>query len=340
MRAVIPQPFVRAHFDLKITHDFNLFVRFAHFFSCITFGLGRIDNGQKPSRRLGMGAGRTVFPFRIFHFRHEGREKGTQAMHSAPIHINRDSGVQIIRIYRPEKKNALTGEMYDTMSEALERANTDADIAASIFFGAEGMFTAGNDISEFLAMGESGAMGEPILRFLDAVAQSRKPLIAGIDGLAVGIGTTMLFHFDLVYASPTSRFRTPFLNLGLVPEAASSLLAPRRMGYVWAFELLCLGEEFDAERAEACGLVNAVVPAAQLEAMAVRAARKIANLPQEALALSRDLLRGDRAEVIARMNEESALFAERLKSPEAREAFTAFLEKRPPDFSRVRKEGK
>jgi enoyl-CoA hydratase/carnithine racemase len=165
----------------------------------------------------------------------------------------------------------------------------------------------------------------------------KKPMIAAVDGLAVGIGTTLLFHCDLVYATATASLRTPFLDLGVVPEAGSSLLAPLRLGYARAFELLILGEAMSAEKALAAGLVNAIVPAELLETTALKAAARLGRKPPEALALSRRLLRGDPAALTAQINEEVDIFAARLASPEAQEAFAAFLEKRPPDFKKLGK---
>jgi enoyl-CoA hydratase/carnithine racemase len=164
---------------------------------------------------------------------------------------------------------------------------------------------------------------------------ARKPLLAAVDGPAIGIGTTLLLHCDLVYASPAATLSTPFIDLGLVPEAASSLLLPMRSGHAVAFEMLCLGGTLDASRALAAGLVNAVVPAATLEAKVLAAAAALARKPRQALLVSRRLLRGDPARLRERMHEEFQLFAERLASPEAREALAAFLEKRPPDFAKV-----
>ena len=200
-----------------------------------------------------------------------------------------------------------------------------------------GRISAGSDIGEFLARSKPGSdMNGPILDFIRALPKVKKPMIAAVDGIAVGVGTTMLFHCDLVYATPGSTFRTPFLDLGLVPEAGSSLLAPQRMGYARAFELLALGETFSAERALAAGLVNAIVPAGECEKAALSAARRLAMKPPEALALCRQLMRGDATAVAATIEDEIRIFAARLSSPEAREAFQAFLEKRPPDFSKAR----
>lgn len=249
--------------------------------------------------------------------------------------------IQIIRLIRREKKNALTRDMYARLADGLEHANGSDEIAVTVLMGSDGVFSAGNDIGEFL----SGAVGDgaderqlagDILRFLDCLAGTRKPLIAAVDGLAVGVGTTLLFHCDLVYASPAAMFSTPFLDLGLVPEAGSSLLMPMRMGYARAFEMLVLGERFDAARMVEAGLVNRIVASEDLEATAMSAATRLAAKPPEALAISRQLMRGGRRRLTKCMREESKAFAERLSSPEAVEAFTAFVEKRPADFDKLR----
>jgi enoyl-CoA hydratase/carnithine racemase len=256
---------------------------------------------------------------------------------SEHIQVSSAEGVQTIRIHRPAKKNALTNRMYAAMAEAIEAAGRRDDIAVTLLLGAPGVFTAGNDLSEFQSYDAGDVAHAPSVRLLRLLATGAKPLVAAVDGLAVGIGTTMLLHFDLVYASPLARFRTPFLDLGLVPEAASSLMAPQRMGHARAFALICLGEWLDAERAMSAGLVNDVVPSDEIEARARTAALALARKPQGALALARRLLRGDPAAILARMDEEDRLFDERLRSAEAQEAFAAFLEKRPADFSKLAK---
>lgn len=254
------------------------------------------------------------------------------------VTVTLQGGIQIIRMTRAAKKNALTTAMYDAMTAALVNGDGDAGVAAHVILGSGGVFSAGNDIADFmnrppnLRSRTGGASG-----FISRLPLVEKPLLAGVDGLAIGVGTTMLFHCDLVYASPTASLRTPFLDLGLVPEAASSMLAPRRMGHAKAFELLCLGEAFDAERAERAGIVNRVVPAAELEAAVLKAAARLAAKPPGALAAARKLMKGDPAEIQGQIAREGEVFAERLSSPEAKEAFTAFMEKRPPDFSRFRK---
>jgi enoyl-CoA hydratase/carnithine racemase len=256
---------------------------------------------------------------------------------SKEVVVDVRDGIQTIRMNRPEKKNALKFEMYNAMIEAFKSGDASADVSVHVIFGTKGAFTAGNDIKDFASHDggardlERGAPG--LIRLLPVI---KKPVVAAVDGLAVGVGTTMLFHCDLVYASPAASFRTPFVDLGLVPEAASSLLAPQRMGAQRAFELLCLGEPFDAQRAHAAGLVNHVVPAEKLEAVALKAAARLAMKPPGALAAARALLRGDPAAALAQIERETEVFAERLSSAEAKEAFSAFLEKRNPDFSRFR----
>jgi len=248
------------------------------------------------------------------------------------IEISRNSGIQSLRLNRAAKKNALTAEMYRALADALQSGDQAGDVAVHVLLGSDGVFCAGNDINDFLASARAGgeAPAEDILRFIRLLPVVDKPLLAGVDGPAVGIGTTLLFHCDLVYATPSAAFATPFLDLGLVPEAASSLLAPARMGYARAFELLVLGETFSAERAREAGLVNQIVPAPELERTVLAAAERLAQKPIEALRLARRLLRADPAAILARTDEEAALFRGRLTSPEALVAFRAFLDKRPP----------
>lgn len=254
------------------------------------------------------------------------------------IETSIEGGLQTIRIVRPEKKNALTSAMYAAMVDALRNGDDDADVVAHLFTGANGVFSAGNDIGDFVDGARKGAgLDGPVIEFIRLLPRVHKPMIAAVDGLAVGIGTTLLFHCDLVYATPTARFSTPFLNLGVVPEAGSSLLAPQRLGYARAFELLILGETFNAERAREAGLVNAIVPTEELESTARAAAAKLAAKPPEALALARQLLRGNPSAVSARIVEEARLFREQMSSSEAQEAFAAFLEKRKPDFKSPRR---
>lgn len=233
-------------------------------------------------------------------------------------------GIQTIRLNRPDKKNAISAPMYRMMTEALLRGDAEPDVRVHLFCGLPGLFTAGNDLADFAAGAEGAAAAFAFVRSLPLIT---KPMIAAVDGTAIGIGTTLLFHCDLVYATPSAVFITPFLDLGLVPEAASSLLAPARMGHARAFELLVLGVPFDAEKAKSAGLVNEVVHAGRLEELARASALRIAGKPPEALSLSRRLLRPDPSSVIARIDEEAALFQERLESSEARAAFAAFFAK-------------
>ncbi|MEM1306666.1 MAG: crotonase/enoyl-CoA hydratase family protein [Pseudomonadota bacterium] len=254
--------------------------------------------------------------------------------------FERRDAASIVRFARPEKKNALKSFMYTAIAETMAEAECDPAVTAHVFIGSEGVFTAGNDITEFAdrANGDTALSGH-VQNFIRSLPNIKKPMIAAVDGLAVGIGTTLLMHCDLVYATPTASLRTPFANLGLVPEAGSSLIAPRLMGHARAFELLVLGQPFDAETAQAAGLINRIVPAEELEQTALAAVAQLAAKPPEALAKSRALLRGSADEIAARIDHEIGIFTERLASPEAREAFAAFFEKRAPDFSKTRSTG-
>ncbi|MGF1651294.1 MAG: crotonase/enoyl-CoA hydratase family protein [Hyphomicrobiaceae bacterium] len=251
--------------------------------------------------------------------------------------ITRAGAAQIFRFERPEKKNALKSEMYTAIREALIAGDADPEVVAHMFIGSGGVFTAGNDINEFAkrAEGDTG-LSSHVQAFIRHLPLVQKPMVAAVDGLAVGIGTTLLLHCDLVYATPSASLRTPFIDLALVPEAGSSLLAPLRLGHARAFELLVLGEPMTAVKAEAAGLVNAVVAPDVLEATALAAIARLAAKPPAALALSRRMLRGDPSAVAQRIDDEIRIFTERLSSPEAREAFLAFFEKRKPDFSKFR----
>ncbi|MBW9056485.1 crotonase/enoyl-CoA hydratase family protein [Rhizobium mesosinicum] len=247
---------------------------------------------------------------------------------SDPVIIERSAenpAVQIIRFNRPEKKNAFTRDMYRAMTDALNAANGDAGIRVTVFLGTEGSFSAGNDIGDFLAAAQGGGMGRELVDFLYALANAEKPLVSGVDGLAIGIGTTLNLHCDLTIASDRSQFRTPFVDLALVPEAASSLIVPRIMGHQRAFAMLAAGEGFTAEDARQAGLIWKVTVPEEVESHTMAAAAKLAAKPPEALKIARDLLRGPREEIIARIDEEARHFAARLKSAEARAAFEAFL---------------
>ena len=235
-------------------------------------------------------------------------------------------GVLVIRFNRPEKKNAITSAMYHRMTEALEEANGDESVRAVAFLGTEGCFSAGNDMGDFLAYAMSGSNEAPAAAvFIKALALAEKPLVSGVDGLAIGIGTTLNLHCDLTVASARSLFKTPFVDLALVPEAASSLLAPRVMGYQRAFAMLVAGEGFSAQAALDAGLIWKIVEPLAVEAETLALAAGLASKPPQALKIARDLVRGPRDVVLARMDEELVHFSARLKSAEARAAFEAFL---------------
>jgi enoyl-CoA hydratase/carnithine racemase len=239
-----------------------------------------------------------------------------------------EGAVRVIRFNRPEKKNALTSPMYAAITRALREADESPAIRCVMLAGAPGAFSAGADIGEFLESAQSGGLRPKTIEFLHALATTKKPLVAAVGGLAVGIGTTMLLHCDYVVAAESATFATPFTRLGLLPEAASSLLGPRRMGHARAFALLVMGRPLNAAAAKDAGLVNDVVDAGAVEDTAMAAAREIAALPAGAVAQSRALLRGELDDVVKRIDTEAMAFRERLQSDEARAAFTAFLSRR------------
>lgn len=239
-----------------------------------------------------------------------------------------------VGLARPEKKNALTLAMYDALREALERAEADADVRVVLLHGTPEAFTAGNDLADFV-LNPPRDEDSPVFRFLRALVAAEKPIVAAVAGPAVGIGTTALLHCDLVYAAPDARFALPFVNLGLCPEAASSYLLPLAVGLPRASAWLLLGEPFSAEEALRAGLITEVVPANELLAHATERAEALAAKPPASVRLTKRLLRTAHAEAVGRALEtEAAAFRERLRSEEAAEAFQAFFEKRPPDFSR------
>jgi len=241
--------------------------------------------------------------------------------------IVKDEGaVRTIRMNRPDKKNALTAAMYDAMAEAIETAGGPSPVRCVLIAGVPGAFSAGNDLGDFMKAATGGeGLGNSVVRFLYALARAERPLVAAVQGVAVGIGTTMMLHCDYAVAAADARFSTPFVALGLVPEAGSSLIAPRVMGHRRAFELLVMGRPFSGEEARAVGLVNQVAPADQVEAEAMKAAQAIAALPAEGVAISRRLMKGAPDETVKRIDDEAAQFKLRLASPEARKAFEAFL---------------
>lgn len=245
-------------------------------------------------------------------------------------------GILRVEICRPDKKNALTGPMYAALADAFEAAERDSAVRVLLIHGQPGMFTAGNDLADFL---ENPPVNDdpppPVFRFLQALPRLTKPLVAAVSGAAVGIGTTMLLHCDLVYAGESARFQLPFVKLGLCPEAASSLLLPALAGHLRAAEILLLGEPFDAAKALEIGLVNAVLPDAVMLEHAMTQARKLAAQPAAAVRITKQLMKCAQAALVEQtMREEGRHFKARLVSPESREAFTAFFEKRKPDFSR------
>ena len=245
------------------------------------------------------------------------------------------AGVLTITLNRVDKKNSITAAMYASMAEALAQAQADPAVRAVVFQGHETIFSAGNDIGDFLNAKPS-TMDSPVFRFLRGISTFPKPVLAAVCGPAVGIGTTLLFHCDLVYAGDNAAFSMPFVNLGLCPEAASSYLAPQRMGYGRAAEALMLGEPFMAEAALEMGLVSRIVPPSEAAALAQRQAQKLAAKPIGSLMETKRLMKLGQAEVVAqRMAQEAQSFGRMLAEPAAREAFTAFMEKRKPDFSKV-----
>jgi len=244
---------------------------------------------------------------------------------SDAVVVTDDVGVRIIRMNRPEKKNALTLAMYAEMTRALDEAQTREAIRCVMFAGAPGAFCAGNDVADFLKAAMSGNFETNALDFVKAVAASRKPLVAAVGGVAVGVGTTMLLHCDHVVAGNDATLSTPFLKLGLIPEAASTLLAPMRMGHARAFSLLVMGRPLIAAEAKEAGIVNLVVDPAQVDEVALGAAREIAALPPGAVAVTRKLMRGHVDSALRQIDAESLHFKERLQSDEARAAFQAFF---------------
>jgi enoyl-CoA hydratase/carnithine racemase len=247
-------------------------------------------------------------------------------------------GVATIEIARPEKKNAFTVAMYQAMADALNAAREDAAVRAVLITGQPGIFTSGNDVEDFLTRppGQgSDSMESPVFRFMRALLDCDKPVVAAVTGAAIGIGTTMLLHCDFVYVSDEARLAMPFVALGLVPEYASSLLVPQLMGHRRAAEKLLLGDPFTPEQAVECGIANAVLPAAEVVAHARRVAARFNALPPGAVREAKQLMRApERERLLQTIRTEGEIFGRRLRSPEAMEAFQAFLHKRKPDFSR------
>ena len=249
------------------------------------------------------------------------------------------NGVTTIEIARPEKKNALTTAMYQAMADALRAAAEDPAVRAVLITGQPGIFTSGNDIEDFMArppgQGGSAVAESPVFQFMRALLECDKPVVAAVTGGAIGIGTTMLLHCDFVYVSDEARLAMPFVALGLVPEFASSLLVPQLMGQRMAAEKLLFGDPFTPEQAVECGIANAVLPASEVVNHARRIAERFNALPPGAVREANRLMREpQRAEILKVIAAEGTLFAARLRSPEAMEAFQAFFQKRKPDFSK------
>ncbi|MGJ3231403.1 MAG: enoyl-CoA hydratase [Oceanicaulis sp.] len=251
------------------------------------------------------------------------------------IQVSDAGRIRTLRFNRADKKNAITRAMYSAMAEALEAANTD-DVRVVIIAGSDGVFSAGNDLVDFMEAPPHIGGGDmpPVERFMRALMGCEKPVIAAVDGLAVGIGTTLLLHCDLVYATKRAVFSTPFVNLALAPEFGSSQLLPGIVGRVVASELLLLGEKWDAEKAAAKNLVTGLLPQDDFEAAVVEIAEKLAALAPGAVKTAKMLINLPPEDLLARIAREGGLFADQLRSQEFKEAATAFMERRAPDFSK------
>lgn len=244
------------------------------------------------------------------------------------------NGVATLEIARPEKKNALTLAMYEALTQAVSAARADRAVRALLICGQPGVFTSGNDLEDFMQRPPAGE-DSPVFQFMRTLRDCDKPIVAAVTGVAIGIGVTMLLHCDLVYVSDEARLAMPFVALGLVPEFASSLLLPRLLGHAKAAEKLLLGDPFSGAEAVDMGIANAVLPPAEVLPYARRVAERFNSLPPDAVRETKRLLRAGQKDAVARtMQAEAAIFAERLRSGEATEAFAAFLAKRKPDFSK------
>jgi enoyl-CoA hydratase/carnithine racemase len=251
------------------------------------------------------------------------------------ISTRKADGILTIEFNRPDKKNAITAAMYQMMADALKDGEGDASVRVIVIAGKQDIFTAGNDLEDFLKNPPTVSGDRPVAQFMRALSSAGKPVVAAVAGAAVGIGTTMLMHCDLVYAADNAKFSMPFTQLGLCPEFASSMLFPQIVGYQRAAEKLLLGEAFSAQEALQMGFVSRVVPAAELAVFAHAQAARLAALPASSLRTTKRLMKSEQTTAInARMQEENKHFGEMLGAHEAKEAFTAFLEKRKPDFSK------
>ena len=246
--------------------------------------------------------------------------------------VTDEEATRVITLRRPEKKNALTQDMYRAMSEAIDTAQNNPDIRCFIITGGSGVFTAGNDLQDFLKDGTDTRSADfrasNAIKFLHSLAHNTKPIIAAVDGASIGMGTVMLFHCDYVLASNAATFSAPYIHLGLVPVGAASLLMPNTMGYQRAFAMLVMGRTFTAAEAHAAGFVNTVVSPGHTEVEARKVAREICRLPAEAVAISRRLLRAPPEELTRRIDQEAHLFSDRLKSDDAVAAFKAFANRK------------
>lgn len=252
------------------------------------------------------------------------------------ISTSKANGILTIEFNRPEKKNAITSAMYQMMADALKEAETDASVRVILFCGKPEVFTAGNDLEDFMKNSAQSDIGErPVAQFMRNLSRAAKPVVAAVAGNAVGIGTTMLLHCDLIYAADNAKFAMPFTQLGLCPEFSSSTLFPQIAGYPRAAEKLLLGEAFSAQEAFEMGLVSRVLPKDDLLAFANAQAAKLAALPASSLRATKNLMKaGKAAGIDTQMAEENKYFGTMLGAPEAKEAFQAFFEKRKPDFTK------
>jgi enoyl-CoA hydratase/carnithine racemase len=250
---------------------------------------------------------------------------------SEHIIVTDEDSTRTIIMRRPEKKNTLTQEMYLAMSDAIDTAQSNPAIRCLVLAGSSGVFTAGNDISDFLQAAtakDDGARPRNAVIFLQSLVNNRKPIVAAVDGIAIGIGTTMMFHCDYVIASTTTTFQSPFIQYGLVPEGASSLLLPRMVGHQRAFSMLVMGRPISAQDGREAGFVNTVVPPGHAIVEARKVAREICALPADAVTISRKLLKLPTDEIVRRIGEEDHVFGERMRSPEAIAAFQNFFLRR------------
>jgi enoyl-CoA hydratase/carnithine racemase len=252
------------------------------------------------------------------------------------ILTTKEKGIVTIEFNRPDKKNAITSAMYQAMADAIKDAESDASVRAILIIGKPEIFTAGNDLEDFMKSSGANEIGDrPVAQFMRNLSQATKPVVAAVAGAAVGIGTTMLMHCDLVYAADNAKFSMPFTQLGLCPEFASSMLFQQIVGYQRAAEKLLLGEPFPAQEALAMGLISKVVPLEELHAFAKGQAAKLAALPASSLRTTKSLMKSSQSAAIgSRMMEENKHFGTMLNAPEAKEAFAAFFERRKPDFTK------